>query len=95
MIDFKFDDITGNADAEYQERFKELYLELGEVLRDHLHEGEPSRDKILQALNALAVHVAVIIVGTEDPRSLEFFYDCFDGCLQRFSKDYPDGTDKA
>ena len=47
---------------------------IGDVVRAHYRARPPGRDRVLEALNALAVITAVVIAGTGcDPDAVEFF----------------------
>lgn len=57
-------------------KVKALVEKLSPPIRAHLDEGEPSRAKVFEALNALASCAAVIIVGTGvDEEAIGFFAD--------------------
>jgi hypothetical protein len=63
-------------DPEYEKGCRELAQALGEVLKTHLEQKPYSRTKVYQALNALAIHAAVMLVGCDDEGAIEFFQDC-------------------
>jgi hypothetical protein len=67
---------TTDNDPDYVEGCKELAQALGEVLKSHLEQKPYSRTKVYQALNALAMHAAVMLVGCNDEKAIEFFQDC-------------------
>jgi hypothetical protein len=55
-------------------RTEELAFEIGILVREHLRAGEPSREKVYECLNALAIHAATILAGADnDPEAFEFF----------------------
>jgi hypothetical protein len=65
-------------DPAYVEGFNELFVALGEVLKAHLQQTPPTKDKVLQALNALAMHAATISFGCNDDQAIEFFQNCLE-----------------
>ena len=80
-----------NPDAnspEFLAGFEVMVLKLGETVKECLLDTDPSREKVYQLLNALAVHCATIIVGT-DKEALEFFMDSLEANMRSIMESYP------
>jgi hypothetical protein len=56
-----------------RERIERLTGEIMLAIRDNYIEGPVSRDRVYEALNALAFSAAWVIRGANDPKALEFF----------------------
>lgn len=66
-----------------RERVQQLALPIMTVLRDNYLEGTPpSRERVLENLNALAFCVAATIVGTGDRRARQEARGFFDDALR-------------
>lgn len=58
-----------------EERTSQLALAVVRVIRRHLAEDPPRRDLAYEALNALAINVALMLGGTEFDRAAFAFFD--------------------
>jgi hypothetical protein len=59
-------------------RVEELALSLLLVIRENYRKGPPSRDRVLEGLNALAFCAAHVIKGCgRDPAATDFFKQAF------------------
>jgi hypothetical protein len=56
-----------------EERVKELAKAIMLPIRDNYRRGPIHRDRVYEALNALAFAVALVLEGTNDPLAKEFF----------------------
>lgn len=58
----------------------------GVVVRQHYSDDTPSRDRLLELLNALAITTATILAGTAPPREIplanDFFLDALGNQLE-------------
>jgi hypothetical protein len=64
------------------ERTRALMLEIGEVIRDHLLEQPPSRDRVFEALDAIAFAAALTIKGADADSALAYFSNSLNQCLK-------------
>jgi hypothetical protein len=74
------------ADSEYYsgdpERTKALMFQIGEVLRDHLLEQPRSRERVYEALDAIAFAAALTIKGSDHNLALEYFSNALNQALK-------------
>jgi hypothetical protein len=55
------------------ERVIVLLTEIGVVMRHHLAQAPPNRDRVYEALDALAFAAALTIKGADPDEALEYF----------------------
>jgi hypothetical protein len=55
------------------ERVKKLAMEILLPIRENYRRGPTSRDRVYEALNALAFALAQTLEGADDPHAKEFF----------------------
>jgi hypothetical protein len=56
-------------------RIEKLSVDLMEHIRENYWKGPISRDRVYEALNALAFCKAVVVQGTGDPKEAQSFFD--------------------
>ena len=67
-----------------QEKVSQLACAIGDAIKAHLAQQPHSRVQVLEALNALALHVALVVQGSE-PETLQFFQYVLANQLKAFS----------
>lgn len=71
------------SDGEYRAAFDKLFQDVGFLIRNHLKVKDPGRDPVYRVMNMLALHAAVVIAATDDPKALELFSEALNrGILQ-------------
>jgi hypothetical protein len=67
-----------------RERIEALSFELLKAIKANYERGPTSRDRCLEALNALGFCAALVIHGCDDdPEAVEFFIKAFHNSLQQ------------
>ena len=65
-----------------RERIEELTTQILILLRQNYVRGPISRDRVYEALNALAYCTAVTVRGTDPDEALAWFSDALNTCLK-------------
>lgn len=70
-----------NSDGEYRAAFDKLFQDVGFLIKNHLAVKDPGRDPVYRVINMLALHAAVVIAGTNDPKTLELFSEALNRAI--------------
>lgn len=65
------------------QRVHDLAIGFHQLVREHYKEDEPSHDKVLEVLNALANAAALVLAGIENDKAQEFFNDCLEQSIEQ------------
>lgn len=75
-------------DPEFRAPYDKLFQDIGFIIRNHLNTKDQSEIPVLRTLHVLAMHAGVIIAGTNDPKSLEFFSEALNSAVIQVRKDF-------
>jgi hypothetical protein len=67
------------------DKTRELIMAFGALITEHMSELPPNRDRVYEALDALAFAAAITIKGADPDKALEYFAQS----LNRILRDFP------